>query len=106
MTASRTRRSVPPTTALAMPRSSRAGRSAPEARCERLNEAYDCLKDPQKRAASDRFGHAAFQQGGPFGGGGGHGPGPDISDIFSSIFGAFMDPRGARPDAGRGAAPP
>ncbi|HCV63422.1 MAG TPA: molecular chaperone DnaJ, partial [Alphaproteobacteria bacterium] len=37
-------------------------------------EAYDVLKDDQKRAAYDRFGHSAFEQGG-FGGGGGPGAG-------------------------------
>ncbi|MCR5491505.1 MAG: molecular chaperone DnaJ [Bacilli bacterium] len=63
---------------------------------EEIQEAYDVLYDDQKRAAYDRFGHAAFQQGGSTGGGGspfgdgfssaGFGD-IDLGDIFSSFFG-------------------
>ena len=74
-----------------------------EAKFKAVSEAYDCLKDPQKRAAYDRFGHAAFTQG-MNGGGGGH-PGADfgdIGDIFETIFGSAFG-GGGRAQARRGA---
>ncbi len=87
-----------------------------EAQFKEANEAYDVLKDAEKKAAYDRFGHAAFEGG--MGGGprrpGGPGAGPGqgdfasaFSDVFEDLFGDFMGGQqgrgGGRARATRGA---
>ncbi len=79
-----------------------AGDKDSEHKFKEINEAYEILKDGDRRAAYDRFGHAAFEQGG----GGQHGFGNDFAsafaDIFEGVFGG-MGPRGRSGGRERGA---
>lgn len=62
-----------------------------EHKFKEINEAYDVLRDDQRRAAYDRYGHAAFEQGGPGGMGmGGFDFGAGFSDIFDEMFGEIL----------------
>lgn len=76
------------------------GSAEAELQFKELNEAYQALSDPQKRAAYDRFGHAAFEQGSGFGGGDGFAS--SMADIFDDLFGDVMGRRGGRNGAARG----
>jgi molecular chaperone DnaJ len=70
------------------------GDAASEARFKEINEAYEVLKDPQKRAAYEQYGHSAFEGGGR--GPGGFGPefASSMEDIFENFFGDFTGGRG------------
>jgi molecular chaperone DnaJ len=76
-----------------------SGDKTAEQKFKDVNEAYDVLKDDQKRAAYDRFGHAAFENGGMGGAGAGGfgGFSGGFADIFEEMFGAMG---GGRRDAG------
>jgi molecular chaperone DnaJ len=82
------------------------GDAASEARFKEINEAYEVLKDPQKRAAYEQYGHSAFEGGGR--GPGGFGPefASSMEDIFENFFGDFTGGRGGgqrgRPGQERG----
>jgi molecular chaperone DnaJ len=75
------------------------GDAASEVKFKEIAEAYEVLKDPNKRAAYDRHGHAAFEQG--HGGGGGAGFGNDFGSAFSDIFEGIFGMAGGRRSGGR-----
>ena len=81
-----------------------AGDKTAEQKFKDISEAYDVLKDDQKRAAYDRFGHAAFEQGGrgpgDFGFTGGFSGG--FADIFDEMFGGVMGGRRGQNGPSRG----
>lgn len=78
------------------------GDKTAEQKFKEINEAYEVLKDDQKRAAYDQFGHRAFENGGNGGhpGAGGFGFGASFSDIFDEMFGDMMGRRGEAGGAG------
>jgi molecular chaperone DnaJ len=80
------------------------GDKAAEQKFKDLSQAYDVLKDDQKRAAYDRFGHAAFEAGAGRAGGADFGFAQGFADIFDEMFGEFMGNRrgGGAQSASRG----
>ena len=68
------------------------GDQGAEQKLKELNQAYGVLKDEQKRAAYDRFGHAAFENGAAGAGAGGFdfNFASGFADIFDEMFGDFM----------------
>ena len=83
------------------------GDASAEQKFKEISEAYDVLKDDQKRAAYDRFGHAAFENGnGGFNGRAGPGgfdfTASGFADIFDEMFGEFMGGRRGNQSRARG----
>ena len=79
------------------------GDHAAEEKFKECSEAYQVLSDPEKRAAYDRYGHAAFNGGGggnPFTGGG-FGGAQDLGDIFGDLFGEMFNMGGSNRTASR-----
>lgn len=81
------------------------GDAEAEAKFKAISQAYDTLKDPQKRAAYDRYGHEAYESGMSGGGGGAGAAGgfSDLGDIFDTIFGGGFGGAGGRRGPVRGA---
>ena len=82
-----------------------AGDTSAEEKFKEVGEAYAVLSDPQKRAAYDRYGHGAFENGGmggsPFGQGGN--PEDIFQDLFSQVFGGGFASNRRRSGPQRGA---
>src|SRR3569833_3005596 len=74
------------------------GDASSEVKFKEINEAYEVLRDADKRAAYDRYGHAAFEQGGM---GGAHGFGAGCASSFSVIFEDLFGMAGQRRGTGR-----
>jgi molecular chaperone DnaJ len=77
------------------------GDDACEHKFKEINQAYEILKDPQKRAAYDRFGHAAFENGGMGRGAANGFAAGGFADIFEDIFGEMRGGRQRRSSGGR-----
>jgi molecular chaperone DnaJ len=77
------------------------GDKAAEQKFKDVNEAYDVLKDEQKRAAYDQYGHAAFE--GAAGSARGFDFTASFADVFDDLFGEFMGGRRGSSGAARGA---